>query len=138
MVPHQSPHSEGANLSRPVPQMFPHDPNCRDCLAFEVMGNVDDPLALLRAPAIVGGSYAPGPKIWVRFFRVNAEGSQVGPDAFCSAFDQLDFLVFISAPQRYQRLIKRNSDLAPEEEEHITKILRGKRGNLHEVRPHSV
>jgi hypothetical protein len=138
MVPHQSPHSEDANLLRPLPEMFPHDPNCRECLAFEVMGNVADDLALLRAPAIAGGpSYGPGPKIWVRFFQVDSEGSRVGPDAFCTAFDQLDFLVFISAPERYRRLIERNSDLAPEEEEHITKILLGKRGNLHEVRPHS-
>jgi hypothetical protein len=100
------------------------------------MGSVDDPLGLLSAPAIAGGrSYAPGPKVWLRFFRVNSDGSQVGRDAFCSAFDALDFLVFISAPRRYRRLIEHNSDLAPEEEEHITKILCGERANLHEVRP---
>jgi hypothetical protein len=111
-------------LPWPVPAPFPD--------AFEVVGDVDDFSGFLKAPAIAGRpSYGPGLKTWVRFFNVDPDGEQVGPDAFCSAFDAIDFLIFISSPRKYRRVIERNSDLSRDEEDSITKILRGKRGNIH-------
>jgi hypothetical protein len=111
-------------LPWPVPAPFPD--------AFEVVGDVDDFTGFLKAPAIAGGpSYGPGLKTWVRFFNVDPDGEQVGPDAFCSAFNAIDFLIFISSPRKYRRVIERNSDLSRDEEESITKILRGRRGNIH-------
>jgi hypothetical protein len=100
---------------------------------FEVLGQIDDLLGILRAPAIAGGpSYAPGPKFWVRFFRALPNGEQA-ESKFCSAFDALDFVIFSSNPRRYRQAIQANSDLSRDQEETITKILRGRRGNLHLV-----
>jgi hypothetical protein len=106
-------------------------------LGFEVLGLMDDDLGLLRAPALAGGpSYAPGPKNWVRFFRVLPNGDQ--QTEFCCAFNALDFVIFTSNPRRYRCLIEPNAMiegryLSPEEQAEITKILLGRRGNPHLV-----
>lgn len=67
---------------------------------------------------------APRRKTWVRFFCTNAEGHQVGRDAFGRAFDSLEFLMFVCLPHlRQGMLLEAQEDLTDHDQARLAELL---------------